>query len=318
MVVNIKVDCSAKRADLFLSQTLGLTRNRVQHLIEQGFLLLNNNPFKPSSRLKIGDMVSGNIPEETDDEELKPIYLPLDIIYEDESLIIINKPKGIVVHPSFGHKKDTIVNAILHHCKEVLNIAGSKRPGVVHRLDKDTSGLLLFAKNDQALNELQKQFKNREVIKKYLALLLGKPDKNEDIIITNIGRHPKDRKKFAVTKEGRQAITEYKILKSFSGVSLAEITIKTGRTHQIRVHMSYINTPIIGDKDYNKKNYENIIKDANLLKLCKDMKGQALCAYFLSFRHPITGKIMEFKINPSSDMKEIINWIEKYGTDKKT
>ncbi len=248
MVVNIRVDSSFKRADLFLSQTLGLTRNRIQQLIEQGFLLLNCNPFKPSSRLKNGDIISGTIPEATEDEELKPVNLPLDIVYEDESLIIINKPRGIVVHPSFGHKEDTIVNAIIHHCKDILSISGAKRPGVVHRLDKDTSGLLLFAKNDKALNELQRQFKNREVIKKYLALLLGKPEKEADTIITNIGRHPKDRKKFAVTKEGRQAITEYKILKSYYGISLADITIKTGRTHQIRVHMSYIKTPIIAEE----------------------------------------------------------------------
>lgn len=318
MVVNLKVDQPVKRADLFLSEKLGLTRNRIQNLIENGILLLNNDTFKPSARLKIGDLITGSIPEAKEDIDLKPIDYPLDIIYEDESIIVINKPKGIVVHPSFGHKQDTLVNALISHCKEILNISGSKRPGVVHRLDKDTSGLLLFAKNDKALYELQRQFKNREVVKKYLALLLGKPEKNEDIIITSIGRHPKDRKKFAVTKEGRQAITEYKILKSYSGVSLAEITIKTGRTHQIRVHMSHINLPIIGDLDYNKKNYETIIKDKYLLSLCKEIKGQALCAYFLSFKHPVTNKQMEFKIKPPLEMLNIIEWMEKHGTYKET
>lgn len=317
MVVKLKVDFPAKRADIFISEKLGLTRSKTQNLIEKGFLLLNSKAFKPSTHLKIGDIISGSIPEIEEDIDLKPIDLPLDIIYEDDSIILINKPKGIVVHPSFGHKEDTIVNAIIHHCKDILNIGGSKRPGVVHRLDKDTSGILLFAKNDTALHELQRQFKNREVVKKYLALLLGRPQKNEDTIITNLGRHPRDRKKFAVTKEGRQAITEYKILKTVSGVSLAEINIKTGRTHQIRVHMNYINTPIIGDTDYNKKSYENTIKDKNLLILCKEIKGQALCAYFLSFKHPKTNKPMEFKVSPPSDMLKIINWMEQYGTDKK-
>ncbi|MCX7770170.1 MAG: RluA family pseudouridine synthase [Proteobacteria bacterium] len=318
MVISIKVESFAKRADLFLSEKLGITRSRIQNLIEKGFILLNSNPFKPSSRLKMGDLITGNIPEEEEESELKPINFPLDIIYEDESIIVINKPKGIVVHPSFGHKEDTIVNALLYHCKDLLNIGGTKRPGVVHRLDKDTSGILLFAKNEHALYNLQKQFKNRAVTKKYLALLLGKPEKDRDTIITNIGRHPKDRKKFAVTKEGRPAITEYNILKFLLGVSLAEITIKTGRTHQIRVHMSYINAPIIGDMDYNKKNYENIIKDKNLLQLCKEIKGQALCAHFLSFKHPITNKIMNFKVSPPKEMQKIIDWMKDYGANKET
>jgi 23S rRNA pseudouridine1911/1915/1917 synthase len=312
MVIEIHITNNIKRADLFLSEKLGITRNQVQRLIEQQKLLLNNKPFKPSTKLKKNDIITGTIPE-PEEEILKPnTSIKLNILYEDRSIIVINKPKGVVVHPAHGHKEDTIVNALLSHCKDLSGIGGVLRPGVVHRLDKDTSGILIFAKNDLAYQSLQKQFKNREIIKKYLALLLGAPLKKEDTIITNIGRDPKDRKKFAVLKEGREAITEYKILKTLYGVSLADILIKTGRTHQIRVHMKYINAPIIGDKDYNKKNYESIITNKELLNLCKSIKGQALCAYYISFRHPENQEIMSFKISPPEDMENIIKWMDKH------
>lgn len=316
MEIEISVNHDVKRADIFLSEKLGLTRNQVQKLINEGKLLLNNNFFKPSSKLKKSDLITGYIPEPEKEEELKPNpEIQLNIIYEDDSIIAINKPKGIVVHPSFGHKNDTLVNAIVYHCKDLAGIGGVLRPGVVHRLDKDTSGIIIFAKNEFALQSLQKQFKNREITKKYLALLLGKPLKSEDTIITKIGRDQKDRKKFTVTNEGREAITHYKILKSVDGVSLADISIKTGRTHQIRVHMKYINTPIIGDLDYNNKNYDKIIKSKELLTLCKEINGQALCAYFISFKHPKTNNIMTFKVEPPEDMKKIIQWIESHATD---
>ncbi len=318
MVVDLNVDLPSKRADLFLVTKLNLSRNQIQKLIEQNHLLLNGAPFKPSVSLKKGDRITGSLPEEKEESFLEPVNLPITILYEDEHIIVVNKEKGMVVHPAHGHKNDTLVNAILSHCKDLKGVGGVLRPGVVHRLDKDTSGVIVFAKDEESYKELQRQFKAREVKKRYLVIVLGCPVKTEDTIVSNISRSTKDRKKFTVSKDGKEAITFYKTIKSAGGVSLLEASIKTGRTHQIRVHMEHIGTPVLGDPCYNKKNYKNFIKDPLLLEAVSTLKGQALFAEYLEFKHPVTGKIIGFHGIMPEDMKNIIKRLDTDATDKQT
>jgi 23S rRNA pseudouridine1911/1915/1917 synthase len=315
MVINLRVESHAKRADLYISEQICVSRTQVKNLIETGNILLNNKIFKPSVALIAGDLIAGNMPESIRDETLAPLAIKLDILYEDEHMIIINKEKGIVVHPAHGHKDDTLVNALIYHCKDLKGIGGILRPGVVHRLDKDTAGVMVFAKDEKSCYEFQRQFREREVVKKYLVLVLGTPAKSEDTIVTMVGRSKKDRKKFAVTLEGREAVTQYRVLKSFGGLSLVEVIIKTGRTHQIRVHMEYIGHPVVGDICYNRKNYKQYIKNPKLLEIATSIKGQALCASFLEITHPENHKKMGFKGKIPEDMQKIINWMDLHGTD---
>lgn len=306
MVTDFTVDASYKRVDVYLAQKLNLSRNQIQKYIENGYIKLNGNILKPSNSLKAGDLVSVNIPEESETSQLEAIDMPLNILYEDSDIIVLNKEKGIVVHPANGHRNDTLVNAILGYCQDLKGVGGVLRPGVVHRLDKDTAGVMVFAKDDVSYKELQRQFKEREVKKRYLALVLGKLKMHQATIVTKIGRKEKDRIKFSVKQDGKEAITEYKLLKEGAGISLVEVFIKTGRTHQIRVHMEYIGNPIIGDPFYNKKQYKGIIKDHDLLKLAIEAKGQTLFAEYLEFKHPKSGKIMGFHGIMPDDMKNII------------
>ena len=304
-MIEIVSDSNFNRADVFISQYLNISRNQAQKLIEQSYLTLNGNTFKSSTKIKLGDRISGFLPEE-EPTHLQPTDLPITILYEDAHIIVLNKEKGIVVHPAHGHKNDTLVNALIHHCDDLKAIGGVLRPGVVHRLDKDTAGVLVFAKNENSYKELQRQFKAREVKKRYLVLVLGTPKKPEDIIITKIGRKESDRKKFAVKGEGKEAFTQYRLLKTKGGVSLLEVFIKTGRTHQIRVHMEYIGNPVLGDTFYNKKNYKQYISDKELLALALSLKGQALFAEYLEFKHPETGEIMGFHGIMPDDMQQIV------------
>lgn len=317
MVVEVIVENDSKRADSYLSQVLPLSRNQIQKYIKEHILTLNGLPFKPSDSLRAGDKITGHLPSE-ETSQLQPVNIPLEILYEDSDIIVINKEKGVVVHPACGHHNDTLVNALLFHCKDFQPIGGILRPGVVHRLDKDTAGVLVFAKNEKALKELQRQFKERTVKKRYLALVLGTPPKMEDIIITAIGRKSNDRLKFAVKKEGKEAITHYRTLLSSEGISLIEVFIKTGRTHQIRVHMNFIGNPILGDKFYNKKNYSQYIKDKTLLQMAMAIEGQALFAEHLEFKHPTTGNLLSFHGLMPDDMKKIVSRLGKYATNKET
>lgn len=316
MVIDICVNTPAKRADTYLADFLNISRNQIQKYIHSNCLLLNGKIFKPSSSLKVGDKINGVIPEENQETFLEPIDMPITIIYEDQHIIVVNKEKGVVVHPAHGHKNDTLVNAIINHCKDLKGIGGVLRPGVVHRLDKDTAGVIVFAKDEHTYKELQRQFKQRIVKKRYKVLVLGVPKKDEDTIITNISRSSKDRKKFTVSKEGKEAITHYRLLKSNKGISLLEVDIKTGRTHQIRVHMEHIGTPVLGDPFYNKKNYKIYIKDPVLLELLTSLKGQTLFAEHLEFVHPVTGKLMKFNGIIPEDMNKIIKELDNNAADK--
>ncbi len=276
-----------------------LSRNAVQRLIEEENIKVNNQKTKHSYKVKLNDEIQISIPE-AEKIDLKAQNIPLEIIYEDEDIIVVNKPKGMVVHPANGNPDGTLVNAIMSICKESLSgIGGKIRPGIVHRLDKDTSGAIIVAKNDKAHVNLSEQLKNHEVKKTYLALVRGIVKENEATINMPIARSQKDRKKMAVDKKGKEAITHFKVLERFGNdYTLLKVNIETGRTHQIRVHLSYIGYPIIGDEVYsNGKNKWNI-------------KGQCLHAWKIEFKHPLTGEEISLEAEIPKYFKDIIKELE--------
>ena len=271
-----------------------LTRATVQRLLEEGNILVNKCTKKSSYKVKEGDKIEINIPE-VKESKLEAQDIPIEIVYEDNDIIVVNKPKGLVVHPANGNPDGTLVNAILNICKDSLSgIGGEKRPGIVHRLDKDTSGLLIIAKNDKAHLKMSEQIKNREVTKKYIALVRGIILENEATINMPIARSKKDRKKMAVDKDGKESITHFKVLERFDNYTLLELKIDTGRTHQIRVHLSEIGHPVIGDEVYsNGKNEFGV-------------SGQMLHAKSLDFKHPITGKEIHLEADLPEYFKEVL------------
>ena len=288
-----------KRLDAYVSQiNIKITRTAAQRLIEENHILVNSKQQKVSYKVKMGDIIT--IEQPTPKEiELKAENIPIDIIYEDDNIIVVNKPKGMVVHPANGNPDGTLVNAIMAICKDSLSgIGGEIRPGIVHRLDKDTSGLLIIAKNDEAHVDMSEQIKNHEVKKTYIALVRGVIKENEATIDMPIGRSQSDRKKMAVNKNGKNAVTHIKVLKRYDKYTLLEIHIETGRTHQIRVHLSHIGYPIIGDYTYsNGKNEFGII-------------GQCLHAQRLEFKHPITQKKMKLEAPLPKYFEEILKKLD--------
>lgn len=274
------VEQSGVRIDKYIAEKQDISRVTVQRLLEEGNILVNGEKVKPSYTVQQGDEINIHIPE-VKETELKPQDIPLNIVYEDKDIIVVNKAKGMVVHPAVGNPDGTLVNAIMAHCKENLSgIGGELRPGIVHRLDKDTSGLLIIAKNDKAHLAMSEQIQNRQVKKTYLAVVKGVVPENEATIKMPIGRSTKDRKKMAVTPKGKEAITHFKVRERFKKYTYLEVNIETGRTHQIRVHMAEIGHPVVGDMVYsNGKNEFGI-------------EGQMLHAYRLEFKHPITGEKM--------------------------
>ena len=294
------VNESGKRLDAYISnQNEEITRTTAQRLIEQGAILVNGKKQKSSYKVVIGDVITieENEPKEI---ELKAQDIPIEIIYEDNDIIVVNKPKGMVVHPANGNPDGTLVNAIMAICKDSLSgIGGEIRPGIVHRLDKDTSGLLIVAKNDKAHVNMSEQIKNHEVKKTYIALVRGVVKENEVTIDMPIGRSNSDRKKMAVNKNGKNAVTHIKVLKRYDKYTLLEVNIETGRTHQIRVHLSHIGYPIIGDCTYsNGKNEFGVV-------------GQCLHAKRLEFKHPITGKEMILEAPLPEYFEEILQKLDE-------
>ncbi|MCP2240824.1 RluA family pseudouridine synthase [Thermoanaerobacterium thermosaccharolyticum] len=283
-----------KRIDSFLASELDYTRSYLKKLILDGLVKVNGLLIKPNYKLKEGDSVDVNIPE-AEEIDLRPENIPLDIIYEDDDIIVINKPQGMVVHPAPGNYGGTLVNALLYHCKNLSGINGELRPGIVHRLDKDTSGVMVVAKNDKAHLDLSNQIKERTILKKYIAIVEGVIKDDEGSIEAPIGRDHVERKKMAVTEDGRYALTLYKVLERYKNNSLIEATIKTGRTHQIRVHMSYIGHPIVGDEVYGYKKQR-----FNLL-------GQALHSKLLGLVHPSKKIYMEFEAPIPEYFERLIN-----------
>lgn len=287
------------RCDVFLSEQISnLSRTSIQKLIKEKLVFVNGKNIKPNVILEIGDEITVSIP---DKKEITLVAedIALDIVYEDDYIIIINKPRNMVVHPAAGNEEHTLVNALLNHCK--LSMINSERPGIVHRLDKDTTGLIVCAKDDETHLKLVEMFANREINKKYLAICNGSFSKENGLIDKPIGRAEKDRKKMSVkSKSGKEALTEYNILSSNLKYSLVDVTLHTGRTHQIRVHFSSLNHPIIGDETYGNKNEK--IK----------AKGQMLHSYYLEFLHPITKEKLSFMVLPDDYFFSILN---KTGLD---
>jgi len=299
-----------RRLDQFLSETnLTLSRSRAKNLIEKQHIFLNQKPTKPSAHVKAGDLVSGILPEPIP-LSLKPEPLPLTILYEDASIIVIEKPAGMVVHPAHGNPSGTLVNALLYHCKDFTGINGVLRPGIVHRLDKDTSGVMVVAKEEEAYHHLTRQFKNRTVEKTYLAIVYGKLNQVEGFIDSAIGRHPSERKRMSTrTKKGRMAMTRWRRADELNGFTLLEVFPQTGRTHQIRVHLSSIGHPILGDPLYGRKGRLGRIHDTVFKECVKKMNRQALHAQRLIFTHPRSGERVQFTAPLPRDMSGVLEWL---------
>lgn len=289
-----------KRLDIYLSEkNEKLSRSTIQRLIDEEKIKVNNQKAKSSYKVQEKDKIT--LEEvQAKEIELKAQDIPLEVIYEDNDIIVINKPKGLVVHPANGNPDGTLVNAIMALCKDSLSgIGGEIRPGIVHRLDKDTSGILVVAKNDEAHINLSEQIKNREVKKVYIALVRGAVKENEATIDMPIARSKKDRKKMAVDKNGKNAITHIKVLKRYDEYTLLEVNIETGRTHQIRVHLAEIGYPVVGDVVYsNGKNRFGV-------------EGQCLHAKSLDFKHPITGKKIHLEAELPEYFKKIIKELDE-------
>ncbi len=282
------------RLDRFLAKRLPeYSRSRLQHLIQTGFVLLNGAVTRPRQLIRSGDKIELTEPP-LEKIETRPEPIPLEILFEDDDLVVINKPAGMTVHPGAGHREHTLVNALLHHCPTLSGIGGKERPGIVHRLDKETSGCLVAAKNDVAHRHLSKQFAERTVDKIYLALVAGKLRKQTGVIEEKIGRHPVHRKRMSVSSpRGRAARTEYRVLRSNEQASLLECRLHSGRTHQVRVHLHHLGHPVLGDKIYGARFTENF-------------QRQMLHAWKLGFHHPRTGEWKNFEAPLPDDFKGAI------------
>jgi 23S rRNA pseudouridine1911/1915/1917 synthase len=285
-------EASKLRLDVFLAGALSsYSRSRLQQLIRDGSVLLNAKPARPRDLVRANDIVDLTEPPPEKIDNL-PEAIPLEILFEDVDLVVINKPAGLVVHPGAGHREHTLVNALLHHCPSLSGIGGKERPGIVHRLDKDTSGCLVVAKNDEAHRALSDQFAERTVEKTYLALVAGKMRRTMGTIDASIGRHPVDRQRMSVrSSRSRAARTDYRVLRSSNEASLVECKLHTGRTHQIRVHLHHLGHPVLGDKIYGAK-------------VGKNFPRQMLHAWKLGFTHPRANKGMDFEAPPPEDFSE--------------
>jgi len=283
----------SKRLDSYLSSTLDISRSKVSKMIKDGNVLVNGNKCKASDSVDVGDKIAYKIIDEEIKVEAEDI--PLDIVYEDDDVIVVNKPNGMVVHPAVGNKSGTLVNALMHHSKNLSSINGEFRPGIVHRIDAYTTGLLMVAKNDKAHEFLQKQLQDKTTTRKYIALVWGVIPNDTGVIDAPIMRDKSDRKKMAVgTINSKDAVTHFKVLERFNNATLIELKLETGRTHQIRVHLSYIGHPVVNDPVYGRR------------KLI-DETGQCLHAKTLGFIHPTTHKYMEFDSELPTCFTNILN-----------
>lgn len=273
-----------------------ITRSQLKNLINDGHVTVNGQPVKPKYKVQAGDKISLVKPE-PQSLELTPENIPLDIVYEDDDMIVVNKPQGMVVHPAPGHPDHTLVNALLYH-SPLSTINGTFRPGIVHRIDKDTSGLLMVAKNDLAHQSLAEQLRNKTNKREYLALVYGQIKEDEGTIDAPLGRNPQDRKKQAVVKDGRHAVTHFKVVKRYDNFTLVKCILETGRTHQIRVHMKYIGHPLVGDPLYGPRKVIG-------------KNGQFLHAALLGFKHPRTGEEMVFEAPLPENFQKMLDKLDK-------
>ncbi|MNO90884.1 Ribosomal large subunit pseudouridine synthase D [compost metagenome] len=283
-----------KRIDKYLSEVIeNKSRSFIQGLIDNDNIKVNDKLIKSNYKLKLNDIIEVNLPEPLE-LEVKAEDIKLDIVYEDHDVIVVNKPQGMVVHPAPGNYTGTLVNALLYHCKDLSGINGVIRPGIVHRIDKDTSGILVVAKNDNSHNFLAAQLKDHSMKREYYALVEGRVKNDIGTINEKLGRDPKDRIKMAIVKEGREAITHYEVLENYDYTTLVKCNLETGRTHQIRVHMAHIGHPLVGDPVYGYK------------KSKFKLMGQMLHAKTLGFVHPTTKEFLEFSTELPSYFKNII------------
>ncbi|MBM3238107.1 RluA family pseudouridine synthase [Candidatus Poribacteria bacterium] len=303
-------DESGLRLDHFLTiKEETLSRSFIQKLIKEESITVNDKPSKPSHKLRDNDRVEIIVPEPKP-AHAQPENIPLNVLYEDGAIIVINKPAGMVTHPAAGNYAGTLVNAILAHCPDLSGIGGVQRPGIVHRLDKDTSGVLVVAKTDWAHQSLAVQFKEHRVKKIYLALICGIPAQDNGTIIAPIGRSIRNRQKMAVTNlRAREAITHFKAIERYDGFSFVEVIPETGRTHQIRVHLAHIGHPVVGDQVYGG-GYKRAINEAHspkLKQMIAELNRQALHAHLLGFRHPSTEEYVEFTAPIPGDIRVVLD-----------
>jgi 23S rRNA pseudouridine1911/1915/1917 synthase len=316
---------SLLRIDKYLSARIENTsRTRIQNAANAGNILVNNFSVRPNYRVKPGDVVQILLPTPPREIELIPENLPVNIVYEDDDVVVVNKEPGMVVHPAYGNYTGTLVNALMWHFRDLpLFSTGELRPGLVHRIDKNTSGILVVAKNELALNRLSRQFYERTTDRRYIAIIWGVPDTAEGTITGNVGRNLRDRKIMQVFPDGSQgkpAVTHYRVLENFGYVSVVECKLETGRTHQIRVHFSYIRHPLFNDDEYGG---DEILKGTTFAKYQQFVKNcfkilprQALHARSLSFDHPVTGKRLTFDSELPADMQQVIEKWRNYISDR--
>lgn len=305
-------ELSGKRADVVLSHFLSdRTRSQIKKLIDDQHVLVKGKPIKPSKKFEKGELLDVTLPA-PESIDAKPEDIDIEVLYEDSSIIVVNKPAGMVVHPGAGIKGATLVNALLYKCEDLSGIGGKIRPGIVHRLDKDTSGVIVVAKNDRSHNSLVSQFKSRTVKKRYLAIVEGYLKKESGSFASNIGRDPVNRIKMSSkSKSGRESLTLWKVIKRFKAASFVEVEPKTGRTHQIRVHFSENGYPILADKVYGHKRQKLQI----LANAAKKIGRQALHASKIGFTHPESGGRVEFTAPFPDDMKQALLYLEKTTED---
>lgn len=288
-----------ERIDKYITESIEeqVSRSQVQLWIKNGHVRINDQIVKPNAKCMEGDIVTLQMPE-PESVDIQAEDIPLDVYYEDADVIVINKPRGMVVHPAPGHTSGTVVNALMHHCKDLSGINGELRPGIVHRIDKDTSGLLMAAKNDRAHVSLAEQLKAHTVIRKYIALVHGNVPHDQGTVDAPIGRDEHDRKMYTVTdRNSKHAVTHFKVLERFGDSTLVELKLETGRTHQIRVHMKFIGHPLVGDPMYSRGTRG------------LTMDGQALHAETLGFIHPVTGELLQFQAPIPADMEQLLHSI---------
>ena len=286
-----------ERIDKYLSSKTDLSRTRIQELIDSKNIKVNDKEVKSNYKVKENDLIIIEVPED-EAYDIEPVNMNLDIIYEDSDVLVVNKPQGLIVHPTLSTKEKTLVNGLMYQVKDLSGINGVNRPGIVHRIDKDTSGLLMVAKNDNAHNSLVEQLKNKTTNRLYVALVYGVIEENRGRINAPIGRDKTDRKKMAVVEDGKPAVTNFTVLERFDGYTLVECKLETGRTHQIRVHMKYIGHPLVGDPLYGPK---KVIGDS----------GQFLHAKLIGFNHPKDGRYLEFTVDMPENFKQILEKLRK-------
>ncbi|MGE0085147.1 MAG: RluA family pseudouridine synthase [Desulfococcaceae bacterium] len=301
---------AGQRLDVLIASHVSeCSRSLAAALIRKGMIQVENETRKPGYRVQTGDRIWGSIPR-PEPSVFRPEPIPIRVIYEDADIILIDKPSGFVVHPAAGHADGTLVNALLHHCPDIRGIGGEIRPGIVHRLDKDTSGILAVAKNAEAMASLAEQFQARTVRKKYLALIHGQPEKNSGNISLPVGRHPADRKKMSViSTKGRAAETLWQVRERFPETALLDIDLKTGRTHQIRVHCAAIGHPVVGDQVYGGRSPKRHSPEISVL--LKSVSRQMLHAWQIRLIHPGTGEEMFFEAPVPEDMAQLITSLER-------